>query len=249
MNNLTFDGHDFSNTFVVGNIEQHAANPRAVTIETGADGAAFSGLVLDPLQITATLYLLGGGFDNNSDTTAEEERRAAIRTLASWLNVDSPKQLSIGDDQGLYYLAVPNGQVPLVRYINASSVQVSFLAIDPVAYGEEHTVTVPSGSSVTFTVDGSYPTRPRITASAVRNSTALVWGLRLDGGDFLHVATGSSSSRNVSIDCDARTLTIANSTSLPTLDSDWLEFTPGQHTLAMDYGTGAATVKYVDRWL
>ena len=34
-----------------------------------------------------------------------------------------------------------------------------------------------------------------------------------------------------------------------TTDSDWLVLEPGTHTLAIDNGTGAATVTFVERWL
>lgn len=246
MNNVIFDGHDFSSEFAVGNIEQQVVNPRPHFVERSGNGTAFNGMEFGELTFVVTLYLLNC---SESGLTDEEARRAKLRTLASWLRVDSPRKLEIGDDQGLYYMAVPSGEAPFSRYVNASSVEVTFVAVDPIAYGEQRTVTVPSGGSVTFTVGGTYPTKPTITASAVRNSTSLVWGVRLDGADFVHVATGSASSRSVNLDCGARTLAINNATALPTLDSDWLEFEPGEHTLNMDNGTGAATVKYRERWL
>jgi hypothetical protein len=118
-----------------------------------------------------------------------------------------------------------------------------------VAYGAARTVTVPSGGSVEFNVGGTYKTMPRITANAARDSSSLVWGLRLDGGDFVHVATGSNAVKSVLIDCAERICTVAGAVALPTLDSDWLELEPGTHTLAMDNGTGAATVVFTERWL
>ena len=111
------------------------------------------------------------------------------------------------------------------------------------------TLTVPSGGSISFNVGGTYRARPRITASAVRDSSSQVWGLKLDNADFVHVVTGSASARSVDIDCDGRTCIVNSSTSMITLDSDWLELAPGTHTLVMDKGTGAATVKYRERWL
>lgn len=246
MNNVIFDGHDFSSEFVVGNIEQQVSNFRPNFVERGGNGTAFNGMEFGELTFTVTLYLMdcnGGGLPG------EDVRRAKMRTLASWLRVDSPRKLEIGDDQGLYYMAVPSGEAPLSRYVNASRVEVTFVAVDPVAYGAERTVTVPSGGSVDFIVGGTYPTRPTIGADAVRSASSLVWGLNLDGGDSIRVATGSSSSRRVDIDCGARTLVLNGSVALPTLDSDWLEFEPGEHTLTMDNGSGTTTVRYFERWL
>ena len=139
--------------------------------------------------------------------------------------------------------------MPIESYTNADSVVVNFQLVEAAAYGDTVTKTVPSGGSLTFTVGGTYPTKPRITASASRDGSSQVWGLRLDSGDFLHVATGSASPRNIVLDCESRTLTIAGAVALPTLDSDWFELPPGTHTLTMDKGTGAATVTYRERWL
>ena len=84
--------------------------------------------------------------------------------------------------------------------------------------------------------------------SAVRNSSSLVWGVKVDNADFVHVATGSSSSRKVEIDSEKRICKVANAIALPTLDSDWIVLEPGAHTVAMDNGTGAATLSWVERW-
>ena len=147
------------------------------------------------------------------------------------------------------YKAIPNGSMPIDSFTNADSVVVSFRLLEAAAYGDTVTKTVPSGGSLTFTVDGTYPTKPTITANAARDGSSQVWGLRLDNGDFLHVATGSESARDVVLDCENRTLTVQGAVALPTLDSDWFELAPGTHTLTMDKGTGAATVTYKERWL
>ena len=102
---------------------------------------------------------------------------------------------------------------------------------------------------MTFNVDGTYKAAPVITANATRNASSLVWGLRLDEGDYLHIATGSASARPITANCGERTLSVNGSVAIPTLDSDWLELEPGVHTLRMDNGTGAATVTWRDRWL
>ena len=132
--------------------------------------------------------------------------------------------------------------------INGEIAQLTFTVTNPIAYGRERTITVPSGGSVIFIVDGTAPTRPRIAASATRSASSQVWGLRLDEGDYLHVETGVSSACAVAIDCEERTLRINNNPAIPTLDSDWLELSPGEHTIRMDNGVGAATITYYERW-
>ena len=126
---------------------------------------------------------------------------------------------------------------------------MTFTLVDPVAYGDTQTAALPSGGSVSINVNGTAPTYLNVVAaSAVRNISAQVWGVKVDNADFIHVATGSSSSRKVEIYSEERICKVANALTLPTLDSDWIKLNPGTHTIAMDYGTGAATLSWVERW-
>lgn len=172
-----------------------------------------------------------------------------IHELSALLDVREPKRLELGEDEGLWCMAMPSGEMEWKRHVNSGSVDVPFLVEEAAMYGRERSVTVPSGSYVDFIVGGTYPAKPRISANAVRNASSTVWGLRLDNGDFIHIATGSDSSRAIVVDCKERTCTISGVTAVPTLDSDWLELSPGKHRLAMDNGTGAATVTWTERWI
>lgn len=239
MSELIFDGHSFGELFLYGDpsIEILNSTPDLRDV-AGKNGSTFVGNRFGNAVVTFTVAVDGGA----------EERRDAFSKLGAWLAVDEPKPLVLPDTPDRYYMAVPNGSLALNRAMGAEVTQVSFTIVDPVAYGREAVVTVPSGGSVTFNVDGTYKTKPRIQANAVRDSSSLIWGLRLDGGDFVHVNTGSAAAVAVDIDCDERTCIVNGNVSLITLNSDWLELTPGTHTLAMDNGTGAATVTFRERW-
>lgn len=238
---VVFDGHDLGDLFICGEPELSILNatPNIVTT-SGKAGAMFAGTSFDTSTVSFQITAIG---DNATD------RRNAFSTLGMWLNVDEPKRLILPDTPDRYYLAVPDGGVDITRHYDGEVATLTFSLINPVAYGKEIPLTVPSGGSITFNVGGTYKTRPRIQASAVRDSQALVWGLKLDDGAFVHVETGSDSARTVDIDCDERTCIVNSSVSLITLDSNWLELTPGTHTLAMDKGTGAASVTFCERWL
>ena len=128
--------------------------------------------------------------------------------------------------------------------------ELSFQANDPCRYGEVRSITVPSGGSATFRVDGNIPAIASITASAaVRSSGSTVWGVRFDEGDFVHIATGSSSARKVEINGATRSAKVAGAVSMITLDSNWPSLAPGNHTVRMDEGTGAATLTWQERSL
>ena len=128
--------------------------------------------------------------------------------------------------------------------------ELEFVASSPWRYGDIRSVTVPSGGSASFLVNGNLPATASVVAnSAVRSNGSTVWGVRFDEGDFVHIATGSASSRKVEIDGAKRTAKIAGATSMITLDSNWPILSPGAHVVRMDEGTGAATLTWQERSL
>ena len=212
----------------------------------GFDGYRFNGADLVPQPITLKLVAFGSA----------ARRTELLRELAPVLASCEPAKLAMSGDNGRYRMVVPTGEIESAPRVTGGSVTLALQPLEAAMHGDERSVTVPSGGSVTFIAGGNHRTRPVIRASAVRNSTSKLWGVRLDGGDFIHVATGSSSARAVVLDCDARTCTVQGLTALPTLDSDWLEFepldedlNPIEHVLSIDNGTGAATVTWTERWL
>jgi predicted phage tail component-like protein len=237
---VMYDGHDFDEIGLTGDPQLSIlASAPTYADASAVDGRPVTGMRFDGWTAAFTILVEGDA----------ATRRQKLSTLGMWLDVDGPRKLVLPDTPERYYMAVPEGGIDLRRAIAAEYGQLVFTIVEPAAYGAEKSVTVPSGGSVSFVVGGTYPTRPTVTASAVRNSSSQVWGLRLDEGDFVHIATGSASARAIVLDNAARTLSVAGSAAIPTLDSDWLEFAPGPHTLRMDNGTGAATVKWIERWL
>lgn len=236
---ITFNNVELTNYAICGDPEIHLFQYTPELRETSGNGSLFIGKRIAAGEVTIKCAIAG-------DATT---RRTSLSNLAKVLNVDEPKKLVLPDSPSWYYLAVPSSGLSLERHIDGELFDLTFSLVDPVAYGTERTVTVPSGGSVTFTVDGTSSAYPYITSTATRNSTSLVWGLSLDSTEHVHIETGSSSSRSIVLDCLNRTLTVAGAAKIPTLDSDWLELSPGSHTLTMDNGTGSATVKYRERWL
>ena len=213
----------------------------AVREVSGRDGTAYLGSTLQPLTIVVKARLA-----TDSIEPAEIQRRWAM--VAAMMRTDEPAELSIAP--GIYRKAVLQGQTALEFKTYSANADLSFYCPDPVAYGKLREVSVPSGGSATFMVDGTYPATPVISApAAVRDATSLGWRVRLDGGDYLRVDTGTGSACAVVLDCGERTCRVGAVNALPTLDSDWLSLTPGEHTIANDLGSGACTVSYRERWL
>lgn len=237
---ISFDGHDLESIAIVGRPGITAANFANTLVEVPAkDGSVVRGTRLGDPAISFSIAIVGTDF----------ERRRKLSTLLSWLRVDGAKHLVTPDDGSVYWLALPSGGLDMERLIMGETSVLAFDLVEPAAFGAQRTATVPSGGSVTVEVGGTYPTAPTVNGTVTRNSSSLVWGIRLDGGDFIHVQTGSSSGRTVAIDCAARTCKVSGAAKLPTLDSDWLVLAPGTHALENDQGTGSCTVKWIERWL
>lgn len=175
--------------------------------------------------------------------------REAVREIAALMAVDEPRRLSFSDDGNLYYMAIPDGGMEVRELADAFAVECSFVVPSPAMYGETRSVTVPSGGSVSFAVNGTYPAKLVVEASSAVRGTSDLWGIRLDSGLYSHVKLANGNATAVKIDATSRKVSVASATKLMTIGSDWLELTPGEHTLANDYGTGACTATWVERWL
>ena len=234
----TFDGHDLSDLFTVTDVARTVASwePNSVDVP-GRSGAVVTGTRALPVDVTMTLWPL-------ASTAAG--RQTSIRTLVGWLAVDEPKALALGDEGGLWRLALPADAADVTQHVDADSIALTFRCFDPVLYGDEDSATVPSGGSVTFTVGGTAPTWPTVTASAALEGSSGYWRLTLDSGVHLDADTGSSAVA-VNADCAKRVLKVDGLVQMLQTSADWLRLTPGTHTVSMN-GTGAATLTWRERW-
>lgn len=238
---IVFDGHRINDLFYVGEVAVGLPEFRVEYDDSLiGDGSRFLGKHLGTVQIDMQLV---------SKPVWGAAPRESLSALMSWLDVDEPKVLALSSDRGLWRLCVPIGTPQVLDNEWDDRIAISFLQLDPILYGSRREVTVPSGSSVAFHVGGDYPTMPTISASAaVRDSTTLQWGVRLDNADVMRVTVPVETASTVAIDCGKRTCSVNGATTIPTLASDWFELKPGAHTLQNDQGTGACVVSWHERW-
>lgn len=245
---VLFDGHCLSDLFTVEyHMERALPKWQPNVIEAPAStGALFGGTQPQPVEITMELYT----FDKTRD-----ERQEALRTLAGWLAVDSPRVLQLGDEGGRYRYAIPTDNAPIEAFLNAERVEVTFICPDPRLYGKERTVTVPAGGSATFVVGGTAPTMPTIYTEVMASGANQYWRLGLEDGTYilyqpLHYAPGVLYIDKLTIDCERRTVRSWDETKMLPPTSDWLTLPPGEHTLTMttDGDPEDATVTYREMW-
>ena len=228
---------------VVEQVHDDPPSARADTVDVpGRDGTVLRAITYEPRNITLECRVL--------EDRWQDFNRMIDRLAYHGLN-HGLLELSLRSHPGESYSVYLSG-VSMSDRIYGSGVgfvELAFVAPDPYRHGELNQITVPSnGDPVTFHVGGTVPAAVSVSArSAVRNSGSLVWGVRFDEADFVHVATGSSLTRSIAINCEDRTVVVGTGTAMITLDSDWPELWPGEHTARIDEGTGSATLMWRER--
>lgn len=236
---VTFNDVVLSDLYTIINVHRPMAGMTNETQEiSGFDGTRIVGSHIPSANITMRVII---------KDMPELDRREALHQLSAIIHTDEPKRLEFGSDNGRYYMAKFDGQPEPQEYMSATVVELTFMLEQAVLYGKTKTATVPSGGSVTFTVGGTYVTRPTIEGASIEGSNGL-WGLRLDDGDVMRMEA-TTTARPVSIDCESRVAFYNSTLVAPTPESDWFEMSPGQHTIQNDVGTGACTVTWQEMWI
>lgn len=219
-----------------------AARPDTIDVP-GRDGTILREVTYEPRTITLECRLFEKTW---------EDFETMRDVLVTYLMTHGEIKLVVRTHPDEYYMAhldsISEGD--RIGGTGIGYLELAFIANSPWRYGETRSVNIPSGGSASFLVNGNLPAKASVTAaSAVRSGGSTVWGVRFDEVDFVHIATGSSSSREVEIDGITRSAKVANAVAMITLDSNWPVLQPGPHTVRMDEGTGAATLTWQERSL
>lgn len=229
---------------VVERVHDDPPTARADTIDVpGRDGTVLRGITYEPRTITLECRLFERTW---------EDFETLRDVLVTYLMTHGEMQLILRTHPDEYYMAHFNSMTEGDRVggTGIGYLELEFTANSPWRYGDVRSVTIPSGGSATFLVNGNLPATASVTsAAAYRDNSSTVWGVRFDEGNVAHIATGSSSARAVVIDGMTRSATIEGAVAMITLDSNWPELLPGSHTVRMDEGTGQATLTWQERSL
>lgn len=120
------------------------------------------------------------------------------------------------------------------------SATVTFLALDPIAYGLERSTT-----AAAFEVGGTWPTWPVVEIVAVAGEDLQV-GL---GGAFVRMGSAFKARDRVAIDMAAQTVTVCDqdATADVTLASDFFALPPGRVKLLF-VNCSSHVVRWRERW-
>lgn len=151
---VTFDGIELSDYLKVTDLQRDIGTSRTnKTVKVGnSDGESYLGSTLEKKIIPMS-------FNLRYDLT---EKR---RELAHLLNVDEPKMLIFGDEPDKYYMAIPDGEIPLPENNFLGNGTINWLVVDGVAHAVEYSEVPQKGQGmVDISNNGSYKSYPILEA-------------------------------------------------------------------------------------
>lgn len=239
----TFNGKSFEDMGIVVEMVHDPMPEMREDMEekVGQDGSYLRGLTMGPREITLECRAFEDRWSDFDSLMAD---------IAGWLVTEGDRKMVLRSHPDHYYMA---------HYVSASEgerqggtgiggFELTFRASDPARYGERRSMVIPSGGTKFIMVGGTHGADVRISTSAARGDGSMLWGVRIDGSE-IRVPASRTSNGTIVISSVDHTVTINGSPSMLTLDSDWPELQPGRHKIVQAFGTGAATISWVQRYV
>ncbi|MFD1441387.1 distal tail protein Dit [Lacticaseibacillus hegangensis] len=168
---LNYNGVELSQWFDVTDVQRNigTSHVNSMTKVGRTDGQLWQYMSRDTKTITISGIVTNANLAN------------LRRDLGAALDVDEPKRLIIGDDIGVYYLAIYDGQPTIAEDWRSGTISLTFIVPDGIAHSvATETVTNTDGTdTVSFTNNGSYKSYPIVEVTM--------------GGDNGYIGLASSS--------------------------------------------------------
>lgn len=239
---IILGGHILNSRFRISELKRPFPASR-LTVQTvpGGHGEVVTEQTMGPRSVSFKLWAF---------SRDHERLMADMADLATWLLTSGEMELSISDEGGRVRRVVLDGELDFDEYEERGCVPIKLKQSDPYCnIGMPNTAQVTPSDATTVGVKHDLPDVSVSVAAAVRDSASLVWGIRFDEGDFLHVKLADDNAHSVSIDCAARVVLVDGAVSMVTLDSNWPELARGMHVARIDNGTGSASLTWQERCL
>lgn len=238
MSSVTFCGRPLS-PLVNAEVEWPAAHSLAAETARvpGRPGLALLSADVEPLELRVRLHL------DAPEALTFAERAEVRRTIRAWLLADGGGTLAVPGEPGLeWHDAVCAGSTGWPTPLADASATVTFLCLDPIAYGAER-----SSAGDAFEVGGTWPTQPVVELTATAGSGASVACVAT--GERVELARTLAAGDLVRVDCAAQTVAVngVDATADVTLESDFFGLAPGRAALSFS-GCSSHLVLWRERW-
>lgn len=236
MSSISYAGHDLAGVASAELLEPvaHAVAPVTARVP-GRPGLELLGGDVEPLELSVRLFL------DDADATTVAKRSDARARIRSWLLAPAGGELVVPGEPTLRWRdVVCTGVSDWSSLFADGSAVVTFLCMDPIAYGASD-----SSDGVSFSVGGTWPTWPVVELVARAGAAVSV----ACGGATLAVECAFRAGDLVSIDCAAQRVTVngTDASADVTLGSDFFAIGPGDVAPSFS-GCSSHVMRWVERW-
>jgi predicted phage tail component-like protein len=178
--------------------------------------------------------------------TDQTDLRSKVRSIADWLDVDSPQTLSLSEDPNISYVAILDGDTNIDQILSIGTGQLKFTCLDPFAYGQLKTVSLVAGSN-TVTYNGTADAYPTMTVTFSASESS--FEVSNQDGQKVHIDATLGTNTTLVIDFNIGNITINGTGNLQTmsLDSDFFPLKKGINTLTVSAGA-SVSMTYKERF-
>lgn len=240
---LYFNGIDIANLVLDYKMGRAVMAPREVTYREvpGMHGAHHGKARLRPYTLPVQVWL------DVDDKYAVADARSK---LAAALWTEGPAQLVLPDDPSRYLLATVDGVTDIEDILQPMpEATISFLVLDPIAYGDLRSASANSSGSMSVHVGGTWEARPTIESVAAGGTWRATNTVTSEFVEVNADSFGAAIQQGAAIVCDMadERLTINGSDAGVAVSSDFWAMS-GDATVTIS-GASSATMTWRERWL
>lgn len=237
MSSITYNGQSFGSYVSAELLEPvaHVVTPETARVP-GRPGLVLLSAEVEPLELRVRLFM------DAPDALTVSQRGEVRRTLRGWLlSTDGAELVVPGEPTLAWHDAICSGVSDWSSLFAEGSAVVTFLCLDPIAYGAST-----SSEAGSFEVGGTWATWPTVVLTAAAGSAV---GVEYSKTECRVIVEGAfSGGERVLVDCERQAVTIdgADASKDMALGSDFFALEPGACELAFS-GCSAHTVSWVER--
>lgn len=237
---MFFNGIELDDYFKILDIRRPIlpiVSPNTTNIENGDGSKDSRKSILEEGTIEVDIKL-------SSDSLVN--KRKAIRNLASMLFSRDVKELKFKDELDKHYLAKISGNTDLSEVFLYGRATLSFVAPDPIAFGEKKVVSISTNANIK--VNGTYETKPKFIFNITSGKT-YIQVVNTDSGELVKINHNFIAGNTLTIDFNKKWKTNKNNVVIDedvTFESDFFHLSPGSNNIVV---SSPATLEYVERWL
>lgn len=203
----------------------------------GKNGSLYKRNKLEPKNIEVEIRLI----EKNRSKVKEK-----ARTVSRLLYTKEPKKLRFKEEPDKYYLAILDSSTDLERFLFTGFSILTFVALDPIAYGETKTIDITNSPIILN--EGTHSTTGTITVEITEATNNLQVTLQ-NTGEFIYVSHDFVVGDTILIDLEEEMI-YKNGYSIMHdcyLESDFFDIPTGEFQISVS--SGNATLEFTERWL